>query len=367
MKVVQVLPALASGGVERGTLEVAEYLVEKGHQSYVISAGGRLVQQLTDAGSEHITWPLGKKSIFTFRHVLSLRKWLSDNQIDIIHVRSRMPAWICYLAWKGMSVEKRPKLITTVHGPYSVNRYSAVMTKGERVIVISRMIEDYVLKNYPEVEIAKLRLNYRGVDPTLYNVGYQPSQVWRTKWYQQFPETQNKILLCLPARITRWKGQIDFIKLIAKISQNQPHVQGLIVGETKQGKEKFLDELTALTEELGVSDKLTFTGHRSDLKEIMSLSDVVLSLSTQPEAFGRTVIEALSLGKPVLGYAHGGVEEQLNAVFPEGKIPPGDIEAACHQLSNWFDLMPVVPEHHPFTLHNMLDNTLQIYKEVLAS
>ena len=124
MKVVQLLPDLDGGGVERGTLEVAEELVKRGHESIVISAGGRMVKQLEAEGSRHVTWDLGTKSLWTFRHIWSLRRWLKQEKPDILHVRSRLPAWVAWFAWKGMNPNERPRLVTTVHGLYSVSKYS---------------------------------------------------------------------------------------------------------------------------------------------------------------------------------------------------------------------------------------------------
>ena len=361
LTVVQVLPALQSGGVERGTLEVGNYLVEHGHRSIVISAGGRMVEQLEREGSEHVTWDIGKKSLWTLRLIPRLRRFLIENKVDILHARSRMPAWICYLAWQGMDPKTRPHFVTTVHGPYSVNAYSAVMTKGERVIVISEMIREYVLKNYPDTDPGKLRLIYRGVDPNEFPCGHKPEQVWLDNWYRQYPKTQGKKLLTLPARITRWKGQQDFIELLARLKDDHPGVHGLIVGETKKGKERFLDELKARALELGVSNRVTFTGHRSDLREIMAISSIVFSLSREPEAFGRTTVEALSLGVPVIGYDHGGVGEQLRAILPEGGIAIGETAQLTALVSKWLDQPPIVTTGHAFTLLKMLDSTLQTY------
>jgi glycosyltransferase involved in cell wall biosynthesis len=364
LTVMQVLPALQSGGVERGTLEVGKYLVENGHRSIVISAGGRMVEQLLREGSEHVTWDIGRKSLWTLRLISRLRRFLIENRVDILHARSRMPAWICYLAWKSMNPQSRPRFVTTVHGPYSVNAYSAVMTKGEQVIVISEMIREYVLKNYPGVDPAKLRLIYRGVDPQAFPYGYKPDQAWLDKWYAQFPQTKGKKLITLPARITRWKGQEDFIELMAQIKDLAPDARGLIVGETKKGKGHFLDELKAKAVKLGVDDRLTFTGHRSDLREVMAISDIVLSLSRVPEAFGRTTIEALSLGVPVIGYNHGGVSEQLAAVLPDGRVPVGNIMHAAELTQRWLVAPPAIPNKHPFTLERMLAFTLSTYHEL---
>ncbi|ROH85480.1 glycosyltransferase [Pseudomethylobacillus aquaticus] len=366
LTVVQVLPALESGGVERGTLEVARYLVEQGHRSIVISAGGRMVPLLEQQGSEHLCWPIGKKSVRTLVLVQRLRHYLIEQQVDILHVRSRFPGWIAYLAWSGMDPAQRPHLVTTVHGPYSVNAYSAVMTKGERVIVISSMIRDYVLQHYP-VQPERLRLNYRGVDPDMHRYGYQPDAVWREAWYEAFPQTRQQRLITLPARVTRWKGQLDFIELIARLQPEVPEIHGLIVGEAKQDKSRFMQELRARAKELGVADRITFTGHRADVREIMAISDCVFSLSTEPEAFGRTTLEALSLGVPVMGYAHGGVGEQLAAILPEGLLPVGNIATAHALLLEWLKQPPTVPQQHPYSLLKMLENTLAIYLELAGT
>jgi glycosyltransferase involved in cell wall biosynthesis len=364
LTILQVLPALESGGVERGTLEVGKYLSEHGHRSIVMSAGGRLVEQLQREGSEHVTWNIGAKRLSTLRLVLRLRRFLIENQVDILHVRSRMPAWVCYLAWKGMERTTRPRFVTTVHGPYSVNAYSAVMTKGERVIVISEMIRDYVLKNYEGVDPTKLRLIYRGVDAAIYPYGYRPTQEWLERWHTQYPATQGKQLLTLPARITRWKGQEDFIDLIARIKDKVPNAHGLIVGETKDCKDQFLAELQSKAAALGVGDRITFTGHRCDLREVMAVSTIVFSLAREPEAFGRTTLEALSLGIPVIGYNHGGVAEQLRQILPSGSVAVRDVAGAAQLLERWLVVHPQVPNQSIFTLEKMLESTLSVYYEL---
>jgi glycosyltransferase involved in cell wall biosynthesis len=361
LTIVQVLPALESGGVERGTLEVGRFLADGGHRSIVISAGGRLVRQLEREGSEHINWDIGRKSLLTLMLVSRLRRFLLDNRVDILHARSRFPAWICYLAWRGMDPAQRPRFVTTVHGQYSVSAYSKIMTRGEQVIVVSEMIRDYVLRHYP-VNADKLRLNYRGIDPAAFNYGYQPDPLWLAQWYQQFPQTRDKQLITLPGRISRWKGQHEFIDLIAALRQQHSRVHGLIVGESKAGKEKLFQELKAKVCQLGLESDITFTGHRGDVREVMAHSDIVMSLSQQPEAFGRTTLEALSLGTPVIAYAHGGVAEQLAAILPAGQVVPGDLKAAVKLTSSWLQRPPVVPADHPFKLQTMLDNTLDVYQ-----
>lgn len=362
LTVVQILPALESGGVERGTLEVGKYLVEHGHRSIVISAGGRLVAQLQREGSEHVAWDVGRKSLFTLlRYVWRLRRFLREERVDILHVRSRMPGWVAYLAWKFMPPDRRPRLVTTVHGLYSVNAYSAVMTRGEVVIVVSETVRRYVLQHYPGVSPDRIRLIYRGVDRDQFAFGFQPSGAWLQAWRNQYPHLAGKQLLTLPGRITRLKGHEAFLNLIADLKRSQLPIHGLIVGGVQDDKQAYFDELKALADKLGIGEDVTFTGQRSDLREIMAISSLVLSLSTKAESFGRTVLEALSLGIPVCGYNHGGVGEQLDILLPEGKVPLGDEQALGKTVRAFLHAPPAVPNEHAFTLENMLATTLNVY------
>jgi glycosyltransferase involved in cell wall biosynthesis len=365
LTVVQILPALQSGGVERGTLEVGKYLVGLGHRSIVISAGGRMVPQLLAEGSEHVTMSIGRKSLLTLALIPKLIRTLREQHVDIVHVRSRFPAWIVKLALKCMATSQRPKWITTVHGQYSVNAYSRIMTEGDEVIVISNTIQAYVCANYP-VDVAKLHLNYRGVDPVQFPYRYQPSTTWLDAWYAQFPETKGKFIITLPARVTRWKGQEDLCQILAELKQAIPNIHGLLVGEVKSDKVDFFNELKDKVRTLGIAQHITFTGHRSDLRDIMAISNVVLSLSHAPEAFGRVTLEALSMGVPVLAYAHGGVDEQLAVVFPQGRVQPKNYLEASRRLLAWFASPPIVEPTTHFSLNAMLENTLTVYQTALA-
>lgn len=365
LTVVQMLPALESGGVERGTLEVGRYLAERGHRSIVVSAGGRLVGQLEREGSEHLAWDVGRKSLLTpLRYVGRLRRFLAAEGVDILHLRSRMPAWVGYWAWKGMPPARRPHLVTTVHGPYSVNRYGSVMVRGERVIAISNMIVEYIRRHYPQVPETDIRLIPRGVDPQQFPHGFLPAPEWLARWREQFPRLAGRKLVVLPARITRWKGQVDFVQVMAGLVAAGCDVHGLVVGEAHPRRREFLDELHALCEAKGLAERITFTGHRGDIKEIMAISDVVLSLSREPEAFGRVTLEALSLGRPVIAYDHGGVSEQMAALLPEGAVPVGDVPGVVRLLSAWLDHPPAVSDNNPFTLERMLSATFDVYREL---
>ena len=366
LTILQVLPALNSGGVERGTLEISKYLVSKKHRSIVVSEGGRMRDKLVKEGGEHIELAIGKKSLLTLRLIPKLIKILSTNNVDLIHIRSRFPAWICLIAIKFMENKKIPSIVTTFHGPYSINRYSSIMTKGDAVIAVSKMIKTYILKNY-KINPKKIFLNYRGVDAKEFPYLFKPKKAWINEWNKNNPKTKNKILLTLPGRVTRWKGQIHFLNIIASLNKDNLNIHGLIVGDIAANKLGFLEELKNKAIELGIKDKVSFIGHRNDLREIMSISKIVFSLSSEPEAFGRTTIESLKIGVPVIGYGHGGVGEQLKEIFPQGIIKKNNISSAIVLCKKWIKKAPKVSKTDLFNLETMQSNTLKIYMTALKN
>ena len=364
LTVLQALPALEVGGVERGMVEVAKALVERGHRSIVISGGGRLVGQLQRQGSEHIELPIGKKSPFTLMLARKLRALLLEQRVDILHARSRLPAWVAWLAWKNTPPATRPAFITTVHGPYSVNAYSRIMLRGERIIAISAFIKDYILKNYPDIKAERIALIPRGVSRREFPHGFKADANWMRQWRREFSFLQDKFVITLPARITRWKGQQDFIAMLARLKSDHVPVHGLIAGGVEPRRASFFQELQALIKKLGLDEDISFLGQRHDLREVMAASDLVMSLARKPEAFGRTALEALSLGIPVIAYDHGGASEVLGAGFPQGLIPHLDIVAASRKAKAFYQDRPTVPPQHGFTLQQMLDSTLALYEKL---
>ncbi|MDX5299126.1 MAG: glycosyltransferase, partial [Gammaproteobacteria bacterium] len=242
MKILQVLPALNSGGVERGTLEIAEAIVRAGHTSVVLSAGGRLVTELESAGSRHVSWDLGRKNPLLLLQVRKLRRWLLSERFDIIHLRSRLPAWMIWLAWRKLPEGQRPHLVTTVHGLHSVSRYSAIMTCGERIIVVSETARRYVLDNYPKADPARIRLIYRGIDPAAFPRQYTPDVEWRADWYATFPSLKNRFVVTLPGRMTRLKGHLDFLRMLVLLREEIPGLRGLIVGGEDPKRRAYAQE-----------------------------------------------------------------------------------------------------------------------------
>jgi glycosyltransferase involved in cell wall biosynthesis len=365
MKVLQILPELNAGGVERGTLEIAAHLVRMGHEALVVSNGGRLVPALEASGARHLALPVHRKSLATLLQVRKLREIFTREAPNIVHIRSRVPGWVSWLAWRGMDPATRPRLVSTVHGFYSVNRYSAVMTKGERVIAVSASIHQYIRQNYPSTPESAIRVIPRGIEPGLYGADYQPSAGWLESWHAEHPALAGMPVLLLPGRITRLKGHEDFFRLIKALRLAGVPAHGLVAGDTHPKKRAYLDELRGLVASLGLHDAITFLGHRSDIREVMAVSTLVCALSQQPESFGRTVLEAMALGKPVVGYACGGVGELLDELFPQGKVPLGDssqLLATTREVLKSGAVPLTVGE--PFTLQAMCRATLAVYQEL---
>ena len=361
LTIVQLLPALEVGGVEQGTVELAAELVRQGHRSIVVSRPGRMLPALLGAGSEHLAWPVGDKRLGTLRYVRTLRRLLIDARVDVLHARSRLPGWIAYWAWRGLPRARRPSFVTTVHGPYTVNPYSAVMMRGERVIAISDYIRDYIRDNYPQAA-DRVELIHRGVAAERYPYGYRPPKEWLQQWYRDFPQTEDRYLVTLPARITRWKGQAEFIDVLRRLSAADIPVHGLLAGAAEPRQAKFLAELEQRIDAHGLNARVSLLGQRADLREVLALSDVVLSLANEPEAFGRTTLEALRMGRPVVGYDHGGTHEVLGEMFPAGACPPGDTDTVVQKVQEFYRYPPNVPAIEAFPLQRMLDQTIALYQ-----
>ncbi len=363
LTILQLLPDLESGGVEKGTLEVAKAIVDAGHKSIVMSAGGRLVKRLEEEGSKHIQWDLGKKSPLTFFQGKKLRSWLQKNDIDIVHARSRMPAWVTWLAWRKMPLNHRPHFVTTMHGLNSVSRYSKIMTYGENVIAVSNTVKSYILDKYPETQEDKIITIARGIDTKEFPFQYKPEAEWLDAWFKEFPHTKGKWLITLPGRLTRLKGHNDFLDVIKKLKSENLSIHGLIVGGEDPKRKQYAEELYDRVKSEGLEEVVTFTGYRSDMKDIYAISEAVLSLSTKPESFGRTAVEAISLGTPVIAYNHGGVGETMRQVYSAGLVSLSDIEETVTRCKQLYDgkIMPPQGALTVYSKQEMLDKTLALY------
>lgn len=362
LTVVQLIPNLHSGGAERSTLEIARALVRAGHRSVVVSGEGRLVAQLKAEGSEHIALPIGRKSLGTLRCIGALRRVLRELKPDIVHARSRLPAWIGWWAMKGLS--PRPHFVTTVHGLNTPGYYSSILLRGERVIVVSQTVRDFVLSHYRWLEPAKVRVIPRGIDPAEFPYGHRPDDAWRQSFFSEHPELAGAPLLTLPGRGTRLKGHHDAIELVAELKRRGIETRLLLLGVVEPGREAYVAELRALIVERGVAGQVVLLPPRSDVRDIYAVSALILQLSNKPESFGRTVIEALSLCRPVLGYAHGGVGELLAELYPAGRVPLGDRQRLVERAAELLRVAPPIPLSQSYRLADMQQAVLALYDEL---
>lgn len=368
MRVLQVLPALNSGGVERGTIEFARELVERGHESWVMSSGGRLQSRLAAEGSRHIEFPVHRKSLRLLLSIRALRRQLLELAPDVVHVRSRAPAWMIWLALRPLAPPRRPALVSTFHGLYSTSAYSAVMGRADRVIAISYCVRDYILASYPGVPPERLTVVPRGVDSREFHPEVVAQPAWRQALLAEWPQLDPaKPWLMMPGRLSRWKGQASFIRLLANLKSAGVDCQGLIVGEAESGKTSYATELRQQVRDAGLEGNLLFLGHRSDMAPLYASCQLVCNLSTRPEPFGRTVIEALACGTPVLAWDQGGPAESLRDSLPAGLVPPGD-EAALVRTARRLLEEPSIEFTLPrcYTLAAQAESTLEVYREALA-
>ncbi|MBT8047687.1 MAG: glycosyltransferase [Xanthomonadales bacterium] len=362
MHIVQALVSLNLGGSELVAVELSEYAIAQGHQVTVVAADGPLGDRIRTCGASHLDWPIGKKRPGTLRYISRLRSWLARAQPDVLHVHSRLPAWICELALRGLDPALRPTYITSMHGHYSVSRYSAVMAGGDRVIAVSDHIREYTLHNYPDTDAERVVTVHGGVSHVAFPFAYRPDPSWHEQAAREFPALQGKRLVCLPGRLSRYKGHADFIELVANLAADVPEIHGVIVGTAKPGS-RYRDELEGLAERYGVLDRITFTGARKDIRDWMAASEIVYSLcSDPPEAFGRTVPEALHMGVPVIGWNHGGVAETLAVLFPQGAVPPGDRARLLELSRSFLRNRPAVSENTAFGLTESMEKTFSIYQ-----
>jgi glycosyltransferase involved in cell wall biosynthesis len=367
MHIVQALVSLNIGGSELVATELAEFLTANGHRVTVIATDGPLGQRVRNSGAALLDWPIGRKRLGTLGYIGHLARWLDEQQPDIVHAHSRLPAWICKLAIRRLSKRRRPKFVTSMHGHYSVSRYSAVMASGDKVIAVSDHILKYTLKNYPATDPERVVTIHGGIDRQVFPFGYRPDSAWHSKIATAFPEIAGKRILCLPGRLSRYKGHADFIELIAALTGDYPDLHGVIIGQAKTGS-RYRDELEGLAQGYGVLDKVTFAGTQLNIRDWLASAEIVFSLcSDPPEAFGRTVPEALHLGIPVIGWNHGGVAEVLDHMFPSGAVEPDNRSALLARTQQLLEHGAKVIENESFGLTRSMERTEALYRSLCHS
>ena len=370
--VLQVVPALITGGVERGTVDVAGAISAARGVPVVASSGGGMVRELERLGARHVLMPLDRKTPWAIRaNARRLTALIEELDADIVHARSRAPAWSALSAARST---RRP-FVTTFHATYNFKSwlkrwYNSVMARGDRVIAISNHIAEHLLQNYA-VDPDRIRIIPRGIDVDVFDPARMTterlmalSQSWR------LPD--GVPLVILPGRVARWKGHSVLVDALASLGRRDLHC--LFVG-SDIGADRYKRELTAQIEARGLSGQVRFVGDCKDMAAAYMLADVVVAPSTDPEGFGRVAAEAGAMGRPMIASNHGGARETvlpgqtgwLTEPGAAGELA-GAIEAALDLSSDdRMDLALNARAHVAanFSKASMTAATLAVYKEVL--
>jgi glycosyltransferase involved in cell wall biosynthesis len=363
MRVVQLLPELNEGGVERGVVELSRELVKRGVESVVVSAGGRLAEQIEADGGRHVAFDVASKNpLSAWGRVRKLRRLLTELQPDILHARSRVPAWLAFLANRSLGIP----FVTTVHGFNSVNPYSRVMTFGDKVICVSGAIRDYVREHY-RVPEEKLVVIPRGVDLEAFDPGRLDREFIAR--FRQEHGLDGRCVVSNVGRITQLKDYETFIDALALARRQLPEILGLIVGGVRQDKQDYFRALKERVAAAGAEGFIRFVGSQSKVAEIYALSDLVVSSSKKPESFGRAAAEALAMDVPVVATGHGGVTDIVLDGVTGYLFPPGDAAALAALIvrarqTRFAGLRDFVAGQ--FTLERMVAETLTVYRDLPA-
>ncbi|MEM9627193.1 MAG: glycosyltransferase family 4 protein [Pseudomonadota bacterium] len=376
-KVLQVLPALGPGGVERGTLDVSRFLISKGWTPIVASNGGEQETNLLEMGAVSLNLPVHSKNpLVMHRNVKRLAQIIRNHDIQLVHARSRAPAWSAYYAAKRANVP----FMTTFHSLYSGGEnflkrgYNAIMTSGERVIAISDYVAEHVIKRYG-VENDQLRVIPRGVDLDEFapeKVDAARVEKLRKDW-ELDPE---KRIIMLPARISKRKGHTWLLEALAKLWEDGKHDDTIciMVGGRAAGS-TYADRVEKKIIDLKLENRVWLTGPTSDMPAAYALADIVVIPSTGPEAFGRTSIEAQAMGKPVIATDDWGLSETIMPAATGWLVHLDD----TGHLANALDLALAMPEDalerlatrcrrfvdRHYSLGRMGKSTVSVYRELI--
>lgn len=334
--ILQVVPALISGGVERGTIEIAKALIKSGDNSIIISAGGPLVQQLDKIGSTHITMNVASKNPFImWLNARRIADIIRKYNVDIVHARSRAPAWSCYLAAKETGI----RLITTFHGVYNFKTrlkkfYNSVMTKGTPIIAVSKFIKDHIINNY-KIDENKIRVIYRGVDHNEFSQKKLSPEMLK-EFEEKYRVPNDRPVILLPSRMTRWKGHLPLIEALNKIKDLEFYC--IMAGDLAKHPE-FVTRMKDKICQYKLQSRIQLFGNEPNIIGLYGISDIVLSTSIEPEAFGRTIIEAQSMEKLVIATNIGGACETVKDNITGFHVNPNDSDALAEKIKHCLSIL----------------------------
>lgn len=367
------VPALEVGGVERGTVDIAHALAAAGFRAIVASAGGRMVHELERAGARHVALPLKRRDPFAIRaNVGRLARLIEAEHVDLVHARSRAPAW----AARAAARRAGKPFVTTFHGVYNAGNpfkraYNAIMTRGDRVIAISEFVAAHIRARY-RIDEARLRVIPRGIDTDIFDpacVGAERLIALSQRWAL----ADGAPVVMLPARLARWKGHALLLEAMARLAERD--AIAVLVG--LEGRhDGYRRELERLAVARGLGGRVRLIDHCADMPAAYMLADVVVSASTDPEAFGRVPVEAQAMGRPVVATDHGGAAETVVHGATGWLAPVGDPAALAAAIDGALALDGAaraalaarararVLGHYTKAL--MTGRTLDVYRELLG-
>jgi glycosyltransferase involved in cell wall biosynthesis len=375
--ILQIIPRLDTGGAERATIDVARALAADGYRALVASEGGRMENELRDAGGTLVRMRAASKNPLTvLANANRLARLIRKEGVALVHARSRAPAWSALLAAKRTGIP----FVTTYHGFYNAKSalkrfYNSVMARGDVVIANSQWTAEHIAKTYPSQE-SKLVAIPRGIDLTYFDpdaVSLTRVAALRRTW----GIADNDLVVLLPGRLTRWKGQLVLIEALARLRREGrlPNVHAVLAGDA-QGRDAYTSELNDAIAAAGLVDVVVCPGHVTDMPAAYLASDVVTSASTDPEAFGRVAAEAAAMRRPVIATAHGGAMETVINGESGMLVPPNDAAALADAMA---ELLAAPPEHlaemgergrthvtRRFSTESMCAATLDVYRTLLA-
>ncbi len=336
--VLQVTPALDAGGVEQTTLDMAEAVSVAGGTPLVASAGGRLEDELVQRGGRLVRLPVDTKNpLVAWRNAARLTEIIRSERVDLVHVRSRAPAFSAIAAARRTGIP----VVTTYHGVYNAKSglkrwYNGVMTRGDLTIANSEFTRDHLIAEHG-VDPAKVVAIPRGVDLRRFSPdSVSPERVMAMRDAWGIGADEARPVLLLAGRLTRWKGQTLAIEALARLKA-QGREAILILAGDDQGRHDYTAELKAQAVAAGLGDAVRFPGHLSDMPAAYLAADLALSTSLEPEAFGRTAVEPMAMGRPVLAAAHGASTETILENQTGWLVTPGDPAAWAAALAEALD------------------------------
>jgi glycosyltransferase involved in cell wall biosynthesis len=371
--ILQVLPSLVTGGVERSAIEIAQAVAEADGIALVASAGGPLVKAVERVGGRHIALPLDRKTpLAVWHNAARLAALIRAENVSLVHARSRAPAWSALIAARRTGVH----FITTYHGAYNEDlpfkrQYNAVMARGEIVIAASRYVAELIVTRH-RLYPTRIRVIPRGVDLAAFDPAIVvPDRLARLATAWRLPDGAPTVVL--PGRLTSWKGQSVLLAAIARMTRRD--VCCVLVG-SDQGRHRYSARLVREAERLGIAERVRLVGNCDDMPAAFMLSDVVVHASTRPEAFGRVVIEAQAMARLVVAADLGGPVETVREGETGWRVPPGDPDALAAAIEQALALPEVQRQalgqraraavQRGYTVRAMQEATLNVYEELLA-